>query len=95
MIEDDAATALGTLSHTRQHAAVIPAMVPRIFPKKFRIMPSPQSRLMHLSCGNHAARCPKVPVKVWTVVPVSGPGAASKITIARHSGKAPPPCLRA
>ena len=69
-----------------------PSLVRR---KKPRIAPIPQSRLIHLYCENHAARCPKVPVKVWTVVPVSGSRRSSKITIARHRGKAPPPRLRA
>jgi hypothetical protein len=33
---------------------------------------SSQRRFMHLACGNHALRCPRVPGEVCTVVPASG-----------------------
>jgi hypothetical protein len=50
---------------------------------------------MHLTCGNHALRCPKVPGIVCTVVPASGSRSNSEITLARHRGKAPPSRFRA
>jgi len=37
VIEDDAAPALGTLSHSREHTPVVPAMVHENFPTKINI----------------------------------------------------------
>jgi len=37
-----------------------------------RNTPSSPDRLTHLSCENHARRCPRVPGRVCTVVPASG-----------------------
>ena len=87
-------------SPVREHAPVVPAMIPGICPIKInmrsdlvfsggrnrvrtcgfslvrrntaRIVPSSPGQFMHLNCGNHARRCPKVPGVVCTVVPASG-----------------------
>jgi hypothetical protein len=47
---------------------------------------------MHLTCGNHALRCPGVPGEVCTVVPASGSRSSirDRVTAWHRNGRPPP-----